>query len=70
MHLIGNAFSIPSVEQLLCRLNELFSPEEKRRCQELYENWQYSYKWENDTPREVTPTPRGEAVSFKREYFI
>ncbi|GAX09310.1 hypothetical protein FisN_32Hh006 [Fistulifera solaris] len=69
MHLIGNAFSIPSVEQVLCRLNELFSPEEKHRCKELYENWQYSYKWEEATPREVTPT-LGEVVSFKHEYFI
>jgi hypothetical protein len=67
MHLIGNAFSIPSVEQVLYRLNELYGPEEKRRCKELYENWQYPYKWEEATPRAIIPL---EVVSFKEEYII
>lgn len=45
MRLIGDAFSVPVVEQLLFRLKELFDPAEEQQCKELYSNWQYPYKW-------------------------
>ena len=53
MHLIGNAFSVPTVEQVLFRLKELYGPEEQQRCNELYANMQYRYKWEPLEPCDI-----------------
>ncbi len=49
MRLIGNAFSVPVVGQVLHRLTELYEPSDLLRCQDLYPAWQYAYKWE--TPK-------------------
>ena len=64
MRLIGNAFSVPAVEQVLFRLKELFGPSEEQRCKELYSKWQYPYKWE--TP-ESNATIHEETIPIEEE---
>lgn len=54
MRLIGNAFSVPAVEQVLRRLKELYTTSDEQRCEELFRHWLHPYKWETPGAAEET----------------
>ena len=62
MRLVGNAFSLPAVEQVLFRLKELFEPAEVQRCKEFYSKWQYHYKWAVAETNEVAVKEEDDCV--------